>query len=318
MEDAMRAIAVSEYGGSPMVSDLPKPQPGPGQLTIRIEAAAMNPMDRKIADGAWRSQMAATFPLVPGADVAGVVEELGSGATRFASGDKVFGQLLIAPIGSAGTYAEQVAVPEEAPLALVPGGLEASVAATLPTAGSTGLDVVDSLPPLFGKTVLIVGAGGGVGAFATQFAANAGAHVIANAHAAAADRLRGYGAAEIVDRAVAPISDAVLAAHSDGIDVLIDLASPPETFAELASLVRPGGTALTTLGVADLEALAALGVTGLNYGPLSLSPELLRRVADAVVAGRIVPPPITRIGLDDVPSAWERMDHADGKTVIMM
>jgi NADPH2:quinone reductase len=317
MEDAMRAIAVSEYGGSPMISDVPKPEPGPGEVTIRIEAAAMNPMDRKIADGAWRSQMAATFPLVP-ADVAGVVAELGSDATRFARGDEVFGQLLVAPIGSAGTYAEEVAVPEDAPLARVPDGLDAPVAATLPTAGSTGLDVVDSLPQLFGKTVLIVGAGGGVGSFATQFAANAGAHVIANAHAAAADRMRGYGAAEIVDRAAGPISDAVLAKHADGIDVLIDLASPPEAFAELASLVRPGGTALTTIGVADLEALAAVGVTGVNYGPLSLSPELLRRVADAVVAGRIVPPPITRIGLDDVPSAWERMDHADGKTVIMM
>ena len=88
-------------------------------------------------------------------------------------GDELFGQLLIAPPGSAGTYAEYVAVTEEAPLARVPDGLDPVVAAALPTAGGTGLALVASLGPLAGKSVLIVGAGGGVGSFATQFAVNA-------------------------------------------------------------------------------------------------------------------------------------------------
>ena len=116
----MRAITVSEYGGRPAVTELPRPQPGPGQVLIAVQAAGMNPMDVQIADGGWKDRMPATFPMVLGADLAGAVKELGPGAIRFAPGDAVFGQLLIPPLGSAGTYAEYVAVREDAPLARVP------------------------------------------------------------------------------------------------------------------------------------------------------------------------------------------------------
>ena len=119
----MRAITVSEYGGRPAVTELPGPQPGPGQVLIAVRAAGMNPMDVQIADGGWKDRMPATFPMVLGADLAGAVKELGPGAIRFAPGDAVFGQLLIPPLGSAGTYAEYVAVSEDAPLARVPVGL---------------------------------------------------------------------------------------------------------------------------------------------------------------------------------------------------
>jgi NADPH:quinone reductase len=159
---------------------MPTPEPGPGQVLIRPRAAGVNPMDRALASGAWKP-MPATFPMVLGADGAGVVEQLGPGASsRVSVGDDLFGRLLIAPLGSAGTYAEYVAVTEDALLARVPGGLDDVVAAALPTAGGAGLALVDLLEPLADKTVLIVGAGGGVGSFATQFAANAGASVIAN------------------------------------------------------------------------------------------------------------------------------------------
>jgi len=170
----MRAVTVTEYGATPAVAEMPTPQPGAGQVLIRLHAAGMNPMDRALASGAWKP-MPATFPMVLGVDGAGVVEQLGPGASRFSIGDDLFGQLLIAPLGSAGTYAEYVAVTEDAPLARVPGGLDDVVAAALPTAGGAGLALVDLLEPLADKTVLIVGAGGGVGSFTTQFAANAGA-----------------------------------------------------------------------------------------------------------------------------------------------
>src|ERR1700722_6450638 len=122
----MRAVTVSEYGGIPVVGEMPAPEPGAGQVLLRMRAAGMNPMD----------------------------------ATR------------------------------------VPDGLDPVMAAALPTAGGAGLALVASLESLAGQTVLIVGAGGGVGSFATQFAVNAGARVIANVHAAVAERMRGYGAAE--------------------------------------------------------------------------------------------------------------------------
>src|SRR6201981_4078901 len=169
----MRAITVTEFGAPPAMAEVPTREPGPGQVLLKLRAAGMNPMDRVLASGDWRP-MPAAFPMVLGADGAGVVEKLGEGTSRFSVGDDLFGQLLIAPLGSAGTYAEYVAVTEDAPLARVPSGLEDVVAAALPTAGGAGLAVVDSLEPLSDKTVLVVGAGGGVGSFATQFAANAG------------------------------------------------------------------------------------------------------------------------------------------------
>src|SRR6478672_5290226 len=222
----MRTIAVSEYGAGPAITELPRPEPGPGQVLIAVEAAGMNPMDMEIANGGWKDRTPATFPMVLGADLAGIVEEDGPGAVRFAPGDLVFGQLLIAPLGSAGTYAEYVAVSADAPLAGVPAGLDPVTAAALPTAGGTAAAIAESLAPLDGKTVLIVGAAGGVGSFLTQLAANGGANVDASAPLAEAGRMKRYGAAETIDRAT-PLPDAIARAHPDGIDVLIDLASDP-------------------------------------------------------------------------------------------
>jgi NADPH2:quinone reductase len=312
----MRAVVVSEYGAAPAMAELPDPQPQPAQVLLRMRAAGTNPMDRSLAAGAFRPSPA-TFPMVMGADGEGVVERVGEGATRFSPGEELFGQMLIPPIGSTGTYAEQVAVTEDAPLARVPEGVDPVVAASLPTAGGTGLALVELLEPLADKTVLIVGAGGGVGSFATQFAVNAGARVIANVRAAAAERMRGYGAGETVDHTAEPLPDAVRREHPDGIDALIDVASDAEGFSRLASLVRRGGSVVTTKYVADPEALQADGVTGLNFA-FQPSSELMDRLADALVGGRIVAPPITRLPFEDVPAALSGppSGHADGKTVI--
>src|SRR4029077_14986327 len=135
----------------------------------------------------------------------------------------------------------------------------------LPTVGGTGLELVELLEPLAGKTVLIVGAGGGVGSIATQFAAKAGANVIANVRARDVERMRAYGANETIDHTAVALPDAIRQAHPDGIDALIDLVGAPASFAALASLVRRGGTALTTQYVADEEALRATGITGINF-----------------------------------------------------
>src|SRR6478609_8718594 len=300
-EANVRAITVTEYGATPAMADMATPEPGARQVLLKLRAAGMNPMDRTLASGDWKP-MPATFPMVLGADCAGVVEKIGESESRFSVGDDLFGQLLIPPLGSAGTYAEYVAVSEDAPLARVPSGLDDVVAAALPTAGGAGLALVDLLEPLTDKTVLIVGAGGGVGSFATQFAVNAGGKVIANARARDAERMRAYGAVEAIDHTAVPLLDAVRQAHPDGIDALIDLVSDASGFAELASLVRRGGSAVTTQYVADEKALGAIGITGVNFA-LPASSELFERVAEAVADDRIVAPPITRISLEEVPAA---------------
>ena len=315
----MRAVTVREYGGTPALSEILAPEPGAGQIRIRLRAAGVNPMDLWLSSGAWKP-MPATFPMVLGADGAGVVEKLGEGSSRYSVGDHLFGQLLIAPLGSAGTYAEYVAVSEDAPLARVPSALDDVVAAALPTAGGAGLALVDQLEPLADKTVLIVGAGGGVGAFATQFAANAGGNVIANARSEDAERMRDYGAKETIGLRAVALPAAVRQAHPDGVDVLVDLVNADAAdFAALAVLVRPGGTAMSTNYVADEAALRASGVTGINFA-LPMSSELLGRLAEAVIDGRIKAPPIIRISLEEVPAALNPAQDrpARGKTVIAL
>lgn len=140
----MQAITVSEYGAAPTVTDLPDPKAGPGEILVKIRAAGVNPMDRAIAEGQWQAMMPAVFPLILGADLAGVVEAVSEGTGRFSPGEELFGQLLIPPLGSAGTYAECVSVTEDATLARVPTNLEATVAASLPTPGGAALNLVES------------------------------------------------------------------------------------------------------------------------------------------------------------------------------
>jgi NADPH:quinone reductase-like Zn-dependent oxidoreductase len=314
----MRAVVVAEYGAKAEAIELPTPEAQAGQVLIKVLAAGMNPMDRDIAAGGWQSVMPATFPMILGADVAGTVENTGDGSSRFAVGDTVMGQLLIPPLGSSGTYAEYVAVSADSTLVRVPSGMDAAVAASAPTAGMTGLSIVEAVAPLAGKSVLIVGAAGGVGSFATQFAVGAGAHVIANAGADNSERMRDYGVAEVVDHTTA-LPDLVARTHPDGVDVLVDLASDASGFAALAALVPDGGIALTTRYVAVVDGLAARGVTAVNF-QLPASSGLLERVADALGAGRIVPPPIHRISLVQAPDAFAGTtgSSAGGKTVIVL
>jgi NADPH:quinone reductase len=314
----MRAVTVSRFGESPVVTEVTTPSAGPGQVLIKLFAAGVNPMDAKLASGEWRPAPA-VFPMVLGVDGAGVVQAVGDGTTRFFPGDDVFGQLFIPPIGASGTYAEYVAVTEEAPLARVPDGVDLAVAAAVPTAGATGLSLVEIVEPLDDQVVLIIGAAGGVGAFATQFAVNAGARVIANIDAEAEDRMRSYGVKETIVRPGVSVKDAVSESHPDGVDVLIDLVSDAKAFASNAALVRPGGTAITTQYVADLEALQASGIRGVNFA-LRTTSDLLERVGKALTDRAIVAPPITRIGLDDAPGLFrpQAQSHANGKTVIVL
>jgi NADPH:quinone reductase len=314
----MRAVTVSSYGEEPVVSEVPKPLPGPGQVLIKVRAAGMNPIDRLIPAGVWKELMPATFPLVLGSDVSGVVDAVGSDETTFQPGDEVFGQLMVPPLGSTGTYAEYVAVAASAALARTPEKLDPVVAAAFPTSGMTALEIVDMLSPLHGKTILLIGAGGGVGSFLTQFAAQGGAEIIASVRGSSAERIRNYGAAETIDYTSTSVIDAVARAHPNGVDLLVDLASDAPEFAALARFVRRAGSALTTRHVADVDALSAAGIKGINFRE-DVSADAMRRLADAIANRRIEPPPITRINLADVPAALSRpAGQADGKTVVTL
>jgi NADPH:quinone reductase-like Zn-dependent oxidoreductase len=310
----MRAIAVERFGGPAKLVDLPQPVPGPGEVLVRLAAAGVNPFDRKVADGMMDGSMPHTFPLVLGVDGAGVVESVGADVTRFAPGDRIFGSFFHSPAGE-GTYAEYVTVPAGNALALLPDGFDPVVAAALPTAGMTALGLVDALDPFDGMTALLVGATGGVGVFTVQLAAAAGVRVIATGGPADADWLRELGAADVVDHKAGPVADRV---HQ--VDALVDVISDRAGFTANLRAVRSGGRALTTTFSADLDALAARGISGGDF-EMQGRPEALTRLAEAVLDGRLRVPVKNRVPLDDSAAdelARIRSTGSRGKTVLVV
>ncbi|PRY45921.1 NADP-dependent oxidoreductase [Umezawaea tangerina] len=309
----MRAIAVHEFGGQPVLVDVPKPVPGPGGVLVRLAAAGVNPFDRKVADGMMDGSMRHVFPLVLGIDGAGVVEEVGEGVTRFAPGDEVFGTFFQEPAGI-GTYAEYATVPETNPLALLPAGFDPVVAAALPTAGLTAVQLVEALEPRAGITLLLVGATGGVGQLVVQLAAAAGAQVVATGRPGDAEMLLSLGAAEVVDHTAGPLTSRV-----HGVDAVIDLVGDGPGFAANLPAVRLGGQALTTTFAADPAVLTSRGLRGGNFEVRGTA-EALSRLAESVSDGRLNVPVEHRLPLAEAAAELvrPRSTGARGKTVLVV
>ena len=196
----MRAVAVDDFGAPPALRELPVPQPGPGEVLVRVQASSVNGFDRAVAAGHLRGMLEYRFPVVLGKDVAGTVAALGAGAARFGVGDRVFGVVMPPALGPGG-WAEYVAVAEGF-LATVPPALDLATAGALGLAGAAALAAVDAVAPTAGEPVLISGATGGVGAFAIQLAKARGAAVLATARPGEeAAFVRGLGADATVDYA---------------------------------------------------------------------------------------------------------------------
>jgi NADPH:quinone reductase-like Zn-dependent oxidoreductase len=313
----VRAVVIPGFGEEPALVELPAPEPGPGDVLVRVHAAGMNPFDWKVAEGALKGVVEHRFPVVMGSDGAGVVEAVGSGVTRFRPGDRVYGQFMKVAQG-VGSYAELTVAPAEGKLALVPDGLPLTVAAALPTASVTAYQAIEAAGLEPGRTILVNGASGGVGQSAVQFAAARGARVLATAPTDLADHLRDLGADEVVDFTRGATADQVGAAHPDGIDAVLDLVSTAGQADPLVALLRPGGVIISTNGALDPDALAARGLRGVNFFS-NATPEVLATIADFAASGRLRVAIDAEVALADAPAAVARAraGHARGKTVIV-
>ena len=256
------------------------------------------------------------FPLVLGVDACGTVESVGPQVQRFHPGERVVGQFLHDPVGR-GTYAERALVPQGLGIVRVPDRLPSDEAAALPTAGMTALAAVDSLGLAPGSTVVIAGASGGIGSFATQLAVFRGARVVAIARQSSSSRLRALGAEEVVDPTDPQAPRLVARTHPQGCDGLLDAMSDRAGFARLAELVRPGGIAVSTTFAADPSSLAAFRVRGIN---LDLHPDatLMERLVGEVTEHSLRIPLERRVALSEAPTALAELKagRGRGKTVI--
>jgi NADPH:quinone reductase-like Zn-dependent oxidoreductase len=285
----MRVIAMTDFDSGASLQELPVPEPASSELLVRVHAASVNGVDVGVASGDMRAMTEYEFPVVLGRDFAGVVERVGRDASRYRVGDEVIG-FVGGPTLHDGTWAEYVLTPEDAYVAPKPANLDFVTAAALPLAGTAALLAVDAVDPAVDESVLVVGAGGGVGGFAVQLAAERGARVIATAKTGDEQRLRQLGAAETVDYTTDDVAATVRALHPEGVHALIDAvswsASWPDVLAGLAEVVKEGGRVASTLGAARPEELAARGIAATNVMPYA-QPAAVARVAQRAETGRL-------------------------------
>src|SRR6059036_180790 len=239
----MKAIVIHEYGRPEVLKyeDVPRPEPQPDQILVRVIAAGVNPVDGMIRSGMFANEHRA-FPIILGGDIAGVVEKVGSKITKFKVGDPVFAYV---SLDNSGGYAQYALVTEreEAPK---PKSLTYVEAAAVPIVAMTAWQaLVDTAKLSGGQTVLIHGGSGGVGSFAIQIAKARGAKVIATASTANQELLKELGADVVIDYTKQKFEDV-----AKDVDVVLDSVGK-DTLTRSYGVVRKGGFIVTLVARID-------------------------------------------------------------------
>src|SRR6266404_902456 len=248
----MKAVRLRAFGEAVALEDIPAPAPADDQIFVRVRSTAVNHLDLVEASGAARQMFPIDLPWIPGHEFSGVVERTGKDVSGFAPGDAVFGN------STSGAYADFLAI---TPTAIVkkPANLSFEEAASVPVAAETAWQGIFTHGQLAkGQTILIHGGAGGVGAFAVQLAAHAGANVVATASSVDATYLKSIGAARVIDYRNARFEDEL----PDKVDVVFDLIGG-ETQRRSFSVLKPGGYLIATNQPVPQDEAAKYGVTGI-------------------------------------------------------
>jgi NADPH:quinone reductase-like Zn-dependent oxidoreductase len=283
----MRALIANGYGppSQLVLGEAPQPEPGPGQVLVRMRAAALNPFDLKLLSGAFGEGSKVQFPYIPGMDGAGFIAALGEGVEGLAVGEEVLGFFGRTP----GTVAEYALLDAGPYLALRPEGLDPEHAAALGESGVTAKSLLRALglepasasatPAAAGKRLLVIGATGGIGMFAVQLARAAGAEVLATAGPAEREYVLGLGAAHALDYTAGDLVEQVQAIHPGGVDAMVDLVNSGEAIRESARALREGGHLASPLGgPSDLDRGVQVSYVSLTMQPGDLD-DLAARAA---------------------------------------
>ncbi|WP_194892188.1 NADP-dependent oxidoreductase [Catenulispora pinisilvae] len=285
--DTMRAVVQDSFGGPEVlrVESVPRPEPLPTEVLVRVHAAGINPVDWKTREGTGMAGVLGAPPFVLGWDVSGVVEAVGFGVTTLRVGDEVYGMPWFPR--AAGGYGEYVTAPARQ-FARKPAAASHEQAAAVPLAALTAWQaLVDTADVRPGQRVLVHAAAGGVGHFAVQFAKHLGAHVIATASSARHEWLRELGADEAVDYRAVRFEDVV-----GDVDVVIDLVGDAHDKTSLRSLevLRPGGLLVAIPAGVSPELAEAAAERGVRVTPFLVEPDgpALHKIAELIDAGQVV------------------------------
>src|ERR1043166_5766037 len=251
----MKAIVVHEYGGPEVLKyeEVPRPLPKEDQILVRVIAAGVNPVDASIRSGKYAKFFGTTLPLVPGGDIAGMVEKIGAKVTKFKEGDPVYAYI---SLQNNGGYAE-FALTAEKEAAPKPESLSYEEAAAVPIVALTAWQALIDVAKLSaGQTVLIDGGAGGVGSFAIQIAKARGAKVIATASTANQDLLKQLGADIAIDYTRQKFEDV-----AKGVDVVLDSIGK-DKLARSYAVVKKGGIIVSLVARPNQSELDKHGIRG--------------------------------------------------------
>lgn len=298
----MRAVTLAQVPGSPEVTEVAVSRPEAGEVLVKVAASSVNGFDLGTVAGYLQGMMEHRFPLIPGKDFAGTVEAVGEGVEGFAVGDAVFGVDAKAYLGT-GSMAQYVAVSTAVGIAHRPDGVSVRDAGALGLAGTAAFDGLALLGPLEGRTVLISGATGGVGAIAVQLAAARGARVIATAKPGSeSDFVSTLTDAEVtVIDYTQDVTAQVRVIAPDGVDAVLHLAGD---LAELTALTRDGGavaSALTLAPVPEASEDRKLQTAVLRSNPTA---DTLSTLAGQVASGALKVPVNSEFDLERAPEAF--------------
>lgn len=295
MTTTQRAVLVRAYGGAAAaeIGEIAKPSAGDGQVLVRVRAAGVNGIDWKVREGLVQKAFPIPLPAVLGIELAGTVEAVGPGASRFRVGDRVMG-----PLGRLGAYAEFVPV-AEANLVHTPEALDDVQAAGIPVAAVAAWQSLHQAGPIAaGQRILVHGAAGGLGGYAVQFAKQAGAQVFATASAAHMGDVRSLGADHVIDYRSQRFESV-----AQDIDLVLDYVGG-DVLDRSWQVLAPGG-AVVSAAAPDIVARTPAGRRGLWFVNQA-DAALLARLVAQIVEGSLVSRLGDVVGFDGIPAAIER------------
>ncbi|GCE29049.1 NADPH:quinone reductase [Dictyobacter alpinus] len=308
----MQAIQVRQYGGPEQLrlESVSRPVPQAGGVLVRVHAAGVLPMEWKLRQGFFKTMRPSVFPYIPGSAIAGIVEAVGPGVTAFQPGQAVFGRT------NNGAYAEYTTAAVET-LALKPEQLSFAEAATISGGATTAWSALFENAELqSGQRVLIHGAAGGVGLFATQFANWKGAQVIATASTSNSEFVRSLGAEQVIDYTTTPFEEVVR-----DVDVVLDTIGG-EVLQRSMQVVKRGGILVSLLEKPSPQAAEQYGIRAMSNAPTFPFPStsLLQTIARLMADGQVKTTIMQTFSLQDasLAHALSETGHGRGRIILQV
>lgn len=304
----MKAARILRFGPPNVITndELPQPEPGPGQLLVRVEAAGVGNWDALVRQGKIPDER---LPLILGYELSGIVEAIGAGVSAFRRGDEVYG----ATNGQlTGAYAEY-ALTSALMMAPKPKTLNFVEAASVPVGTVTAWQMLFEYAHVAaGQTVLIHGAAGNVGGFAVQLAKLAGVHVIATAASADAEYVRRLGAERVLDHQKERFEESL-----KGLDAILDTVGG-DTQQRSLGVLKPGGILVSAVSPVPETAQKRYGIRA-AYFYVDVTTARLNKIAELFDSGKLVTNVGTVLPLEEARAAHEMLGgtpHKHGKIVL--